>query len=86
MTTWKKTTEARYWEMLEILPPAAQSLYGFLVGEPWDHRACTVTKSVEPVARFQAFVEVGGKFYENTTPMTIAEFKAFTPSHIKEAA
>ena len=35
--TWKRTTEAKYDEMLEILPPALWTGLGFLVGEPLDH-------------------------------------------------
>jgi hypothetical protein len=31
---WIPTTEAMYWEMLECVPPRAQSRIGFLVGEP----------------------------------------------------
>jgi hypothetical protein len=37
--TWAECTKARYWEMLEVLPPAVQRSGGFLVGEPMDHDA-----------------------------------------------
>ena len=71
---WKKTTEAKYWEMLEILPPACMAYGGFLVGEPWNHSPIG-----EP--RFEAYVTVtsssGGKeWWVNTEPMTIAEFRS----------
>lgn len=80
MTTWKKTTEAKYWEMLECLPPAAHSGFGFLVGEPVDH-----TSDGHP--RFEAFVEpVYGELFESVEPITIAEFKALKMADIKEAA
>ena len=83
---WKQTTESRYWEMLEVLPPASQNGFGFLVGEPSDHRQCTVNVSVEPMARFVAFVEVKGKFYESARPLTVAEFRAFWPADVNVAA
>lgn len=31
---WIDTTEAMYWQMLEVLPPRAQARGAFLVGEP----------------------------------------------------
>jgi hypothetical protein len=34
---WIPTTEAMYWDMLEAVPPRAQSSFGFLVGEPLRH-------------------------------------------------
>jgi hypothetical protein len=34
---WIKTTEAMYSEMLECLPPRAQTSSAFLVGEPLRH-------------------------------------------------
>ena len=75
MTIWKITTEERYDEMLGVLPPAAYSLYGFLVGEPMDHDR-------EGWPRFSAFVEVEGKFYESKQPLTAREFKAFSPKDL----
>lgn len=35
--TWHATTEAMYDDMLNVLPPAAQRPYEFLVGEEWTH-------------------------------------------------
>lgn len=66
---WKEVTEERYWEMLEVLPPACQQRGGFLVGEPWDHHA------VSGRARYGAYLERGGKFYESLRPVTVSEFK-----------
>jgi hypothetical protein len=40
---WKEVDEARYDEMLGVLPPALWLAKGFLVGEPYDHRLCTIT-------------------------------------------
>jgi hypothetical protein len=79
MITWTKTTEDKYQEMLEILPPAAWTSLGFLVGEPWDHNA-------EGYARYEAYAEVNGKYLVSTKPMTIGEFKKLNTSSIKEAA
>jgi hypothetical protein len=58
MTTWKESTEKRYWEMLEVLPPAAMTGLGFLVGEPFDHGTCTVKGFTLP--RYSAFAEIEG--------------------------
>ena len=69
MTKWKQTTKERFWEMLEILPPAIQTGRGFLVGEPWRH------KDGDPA--YQAHVQIGEKYYEADEPMTIAEFQAY---------
>ena len=68
-TTWTKITKERYWEMLEILPPACMTGNGFLVGEPWDHNS-------DGQPRFAAFVEIDGDHFEASGPMTVAEFKA----------
>jgi hypothetical protein len=38
---WKDVTEERYYEMLNVLPPAAMHAGAFLVGEPYDHHAGT---------------------------------------------
>ena len=79
MTTpiiWEDTTREKYWEMLEVLPPAAMCGNAFLVGEPMDHRADTG----EP--RFTAFRQIGFENTGNATylvasrPITHREFKA----------
>lgn len=36
---WIETTEAMYWQMLEVVPPRLQSPSRFLVGEPQRHNA-----------------------------------------------
>lgn len=73
--TWEPTTKARYWEMLEVLPPAAMMFGGFLVGEPMDSEADTGRE------RFSAFRQIGftpgyERYYEASRPLTRAEFKA----------
>lgn len=65
---WTPCTEARYDDMLNVLPPAAHERGGFLVGEPWDHDA----GNGQP--RYAAFRQRGGTFYESSRPMTRAEF------------
>ena len=71
---WKRVPEARFWEMLGMLPPAYQSGLGFLVGEAWTHGRCSVSHEVVPM--FQAFIEKSGRYYEAVGPMSIAEFRA----------
>lgn len=68
---WEQVTEERYDEMLGVVPPAVYTSHGFLVGEPHDHDA-------EDRPRFQAYVQIDGKFYGAKEVMTIAEFRAST--------
>jgi hypothetical protein len=71
--TWEPTTRARYFELLECLPPAAQRANGFLVGEPWDHDALTG----QP--RFQALWHRRGltdRYVVSSRPLTRTEFHA----------
>lgn len=67
---WERTTERKYQEMLEILPPAYWSGGAFLVGEPYDHDFAT------GAPRFQAYVQRGGWFYVASRPLTVKELKA----------
>lgn len=67
--TWLQTTEERYWEMLEVLPPAYMGNGGFMVGEPTDHHA------VNGRPRFAAFKQKGDQYWESSRPMTIQEFR-----------
>lgn len=69
--TWSETTKEKYWEMVEVLPPAFWAKGGLLVGEPWDHHAT----SGEP--RFAAYIEKYGKYLTASRPMTRKEFAAF---------
>jgi hypothetical protein len=70
----REITAERYNEALEILPPALWLANRFLMGEPADHRRCTITKKV--LLTYSAFFFAYGKFYESD-PMTVPEFKAF---------
>ena len=75
--TWKEVDEERYWEMLEILPPIDWEMSrGFMVGEAWDHKRCSVTGAIDATA-FGAFARKDGKYYECLQPMTRAEWRAF---------
>lgn len=67
---WIETTEARFHEMLEALPPAATvpGYAAFMVGEASDHHA----RTGQP--RFAAFKCEGGKYWNFTRPMTFREF------------
>jgi hypothetical protein len=67
---WLQTTEEQWWEMLEVLPPAAMFGNGFLVGEASDHHA----GNGQP--RFQAYIKRAGQHYAATRPMTRKEFAA----------
>jgi len=73
MSEWKRCTAERYDEMLGVLPPALMLGYGFLVGEPFDHRTCKVTGDTR--ASFAAFVVRRGEYYEGPH-MTMPEFRA----------
>jgi len=59
---WKEIPEERYDEFLGVLPPAHWTGKGFLVGEPFDHRRCTITGEVR--ASYGSVHYLKGKFYE----------------------
>ncbi len=77
---WLNSTEERYNEMLECLPPAAMNSHGFLVGEPMDHHATTGRP------RYTAFIQwtTSGEgwsetsYFELSRPITKVEFVALT--------
>jgi hypothetical protein len=70
---WKVTSRRKYWFALEILPPAYHDARGFLLGEPFDHAECSVTKTVLP--RYEAYVRKKGRHYVSIRPLTIPEYK-----------
>jgi hypothetical protein len=72
LTNWAEVPQERYDEMLGCVPPATQTSIGFLVGEPYDHVWCTVTKELEP--NYRAFARIRGKCYEADTCLTLGEF------------
>lgn len=65
---WAEVTTERYYDMLNVLPPAAMGHGAFLVGEPYDHHA----KTGRP--RFACFKMEGEKCYELSCHITHAEF------------
>jgi hypothetical protein len=70
---WQEVTEERYWEMLEVLPPASMVRGAFLVGEPMDHDRVTGRP------RFDAFKCEDGKYFTSSHPMTFHQFKLRFP-------
>lgn len=66
---WKPVTAARFWEMLELLPPACHLGKGFLVGEPTRHDS-------DGYPMFRPFLHVGDSYYESDEPMTTHAFRA----------
>lgn len=77
--TWNETTEARYMEMLCVLPPEFTNADGFLVGEPSDHRG------PGGAPRFAAFRHAGGGHYESAEPLTLADFRRATEGQLQPA-
>ena len=71
----KQVTQERFDDMLGAVPPAVQTDKGFLVGEAISHRRCNVTGKPKPT--FAAFFQYGSRFFENESPMTVAEFERF---------
>lgn len=80
MPSFKVVPHERFIEMFEILPPAYQNGKGFLVGEPWTHRACTVSRRFLPA--YSAFVSYRDRYYESNEAMTIPEFLTFNPQEL----
>ena len=65
--TWIEITETEYIEALEVLPPALQLDYGFLLDEPTIHkggRSC-----------YSPYLQIGEHYYAGSEPMTGQEFR-----------
>lgn len=74
---WEIVPEAEFNRMLGILPPRVQYPKGFLVGEAWTHKACSVANQPgTAVAAYEAFIQIEGLHYRCTMPLTLNEFKA----------
>lgn len=67
---WEPSTAEKYNEMLEVLPPLAWSRGAFLVGEAYDHDIATGR------ARYQAYRQVGPRYFASSRPLTILELRA----------
>ncbi len=65
---WVSTTENMYWQMLEVLPPRAQTRGAFLVGEASRH--------VNGEAVYSCFKQTGGEYFAKD--MTFKQFKEQT--------
>jgi hypothetical protein len=59
---WKEVSEARYDEALGVLSPTKWLGKGFLMGEPHDHRLCTVTNKIRQT--YASFIQAFGRYYE----------------------
>lgn len=67
--TWEDSTKERYFQMLEVLPPAAQANEAFLVGEAMDHHVGTGRP------RFSCYAKTGRAYRVASRPVTLAEFR-----------
>ena len=63
---WIPTTEDMFWQMLEAVPPRAQTGRGFLVGEPNRHNE-------QGQAVHACFKQVGSEFFAKY--LTVEQFK-----------
>jgi hypothetical protein len=79
---WKRTSRKKYWDALEVLPPAYQDANGFLLGEPQDHDYCEVDKLVMP--RYDACVQKGKRYYVSIRPLTLAEYRKYVPKMMRQ--
>jgi hypothetical protein len=78
MHTFKRCSEKRFNQMLDMLPPLAWTSKGFLVGEAWGDRTCAVTGNLRPT--FKAMIcrwdQEGMSYFESTMGLTVAEWRA----------
>ncbi len=65
---WIPTTENMWWQMLEVLPPRAQTRGAFLVGEASHH--------VGGEAVYSCFKQTGGEYFAKN--LTVKQFKGET--------
>lgn len=65
-TEWIPTTDVMYWNMLECVPPRAQSGGAFLVGEALRHNA-------EGKAVHACFKQVGNSYFARN--LTVEQFR-----------
>lgn len=82
--TWKEVTEDRYNDMLNVIPPLAWVSKGFLVGEAWTHKICSINHRMS--SAFQAMVRSNGQYYECLEPMTVAEWREVHSSEVVRSA
>lgn len=70
--SWLPTTEERYHDMLEVLPPAAMMRGAFLVGEAQDH----LSDDGSPRFTVYRYFRSAGEYAVGSRPITVAEFEA----------
>lgn len=78
---WVELSSDGYHKMLEILPPAYQCSYGFLMGEPFDYHYCKVTGDF--LLSYASFVNTYERFYAGPY-MTLPEFRKLDLSTIPQ--
>jgi hypothetical protein len=66
---WIDTTEAMYWQMLEVLPPRAHAGDAFLVGEP-------LRSNGKGETLYSCFARIGDNFRARN--LTVKQFKEMT--------
>lgn len=69
---WRTISAEHYIDLFELLPPAAYRDNGFLMGDPMDHRLCTVTQKIAPT--YLACLRRGDEHFQSTKTYTVAEF------------
>ena len=76
---WNPISEAEYDSALGALPPRVHYGEGFLLGEPYSFRRCSVEE--KGAGTWSAYKVEGGSrreagaFYRASEPLTVAEFK-----------
>lgn len=66
---WIPTTENMYWQMLEVLPPRAQTRTAFLVGEP-------LRSNGQGEAVYSCFAKTGDEYRAKN--LTVKQFREAT--------
>ncbi len=80
---WREVSEADYFDKLEIMPPAHHDHRGFLCGEAYDYRICTVKGTL--CAEYPAYVRIGDTFYGGRN-LTLNEFRRLDVTTIRDIA
>lgn len=65
---WQESTEERYEDALNALPPIDWNCLSFLLGEPFDH-------DDEGRPRYDAHRKVGGRYEVGAFPVNVRDFR-----------
>ena len=76
--SWERSTEQRYHEMLNVLPPREWKGRSFLVGEAYDHEGPRYT------ARYRMFRQEGELFLMSSRPVAVSEFEVLRSAPVVE--